>query len=192
MRINVGHTLLIRNSSRGFTLFELMMAVAILSLSLVLAVPSMRTMTERRQTISAVQRIYGELQLARSTAVAMSQPIFMNISSGNDWALGVSNNTLCDPVDNDPACSIPDVNDANAITHRYTVLDNDDVVVNADSNQVTFFSQRGTATPVNITVTSLGGTGYVVNIVVRPLGQVSICSPDDDPSVYLSSYRTCG
>jgi type IV fimbrial biogenesis protein FimT len=192
MRINTERTQLTRNSSRGFSLLELMLAVTVLSLALVMAVPSMTTMTERRQTIGAVERIYGELQLARSTAVAMSQPMFMNISAGNDWALGVSDNTLCDPVDNDPAWSIPDVNDANAITHRYTVLDNDDVVVNADSAQVTFFSQRGTATPVNITVTSQGRTGYVVNIVVRPLGQVSICSPDTDPSVYLSSYRICG
>ena len=192
MRINTERTQLTRNSSRGFSLLELMLAVTVLSLALVMAVPSMTTMTERRQTIGAVERIYGELQLARSTAVAMSQPMFMNISAGNDSALGVSDNTLCDPVDNDPACSIPDVNDANAITHRYTVLDNDDVVVNADSAQVTFFSQRGTATPVNITVTSQGRTGYVVNIVVRPLGQVSICSPDTDPSVYLSSYRICG
>ncbi len=71
MRINSGHTLLIRNLSRGFTLFELMLAVAILSLSLVMAVPSMTTMTERRKMTSAVERIYGELQLARSTAVAM-------------------------------------------------------------------------------------------------------------------------
>ncbi len=178
-------------SSRGFSLLELLMAVVFLSMALVMAVPAMTTMAERRQTMAAVERIYSELQQARSLAVARSQPIFMNISPGDDWALGVSNNELCDPSDNDPACSIPDLANNNPVTHLYSVLDNDNVRVNASGNQVTFFSQRGTATPVNIVVNSLGEVGYVVNIVVRPLGQISICSPDTDPDRYLSSYRAC-
>ena len=181
-----------RTSSRGFTLFELMLAVALLGLALALAVPSLSTMSERRQTIAAVERIYGELQLARSTAVAMSQPIFMNINSGDDWALGVSDNAACDPVDNVPACSIPDVDGNNAITHLFSAVDNGDVTVTADGNQITFFSQRGTATPININVSSAGDTRYSVNIMVRALGQVSICSPTDDPERHLTSYRECG
>ena len=180
------------SSSRGFTLLELLLAVVLLSIALAMAVPSMTTMAERRQTIGAVERIYGELQLARSMAVSMSQPIFMNISPGNDWAIGVSNDAACDPADNDPACSVPDVNGNNAITYRFTSLDNDDVAVGADGNQVTFFSQRGTATPINISVSSQGDIGYIVNIAVRPLGQISICSPTADPARYLSSYRECG
>lgn len=178
-------------SSRGFTLFELLLAVAILSLAVVLAVPAMDTMAERRQTIAAVERIYSELQLARSTAVAMSQPIFMNISSGDNWALGVSNDASCDPTDNNPACAIPDVENNNPVTRLYSVSDNDNVRVSSGGNQITFFSQRGTATPTNIVVTSLGDIGYVVNIVVRPLGQVSVCSPSDDPRRRLTSYRAC-
>jgi prepilin-type N-terminal cleavage/methylation domain-containing protein len=177
---------------KGFTIFELLLAVAVLSLALVLAVPAMTTMSERRQTIAAVERIYSELQLARSTAVAQSQPIFMNINTGNDWALGVSNNAACDPVDNDPACSVPDANGNNPVTHLFSALDNDNVSLNATGNQITFFSQRGTATPVNIVISSLGDVGYVVNILVRPLGQISICSPDTDPAKYIGGYRACG
>ena len=168
-----------RTSSRGFTLIELLLAVALLSVVMVLAVPAMTTMVERRQTIAAVERIYSELQLARSTAVAMSQPVFMNISSGDNWALGVSNDANCDPIDNNP------------ITRLYSVSDNENVRVNSGGNQITFFSQRGTATPTNIVVTSLGDVGYVVNIVVRPLGQISVCSPGDDPRRRLTSYRAC-
>lgn len=187
-----GRALSMPESMQGFTVFELLMAVAVLSLALALAVPAMTTMSERRQTMAAVERIYSELQLARSVAVAQSQPIFMNISTGNNWALGVSNNAACDPVDNDPACSVPDVNGNNAVTHLFTALDNDNVSVNATGNQITFFSQRGTATPVNIVVSSLGEAGYIVNILVRPLGQISICSPDTDPSKYIGNYRACG
>jgi type IV fimbrial biogenesis protein FimT len=177
---------------RGFTLLELLMAVVILSLAVLMAVPAMTKMAERRQTMAAVERIYSELQLARSIAVAQSQPIFMNINPGNDWALGISNNAACDPVDNEPACSVPDLNGNNPVTHLFTSFDNDNVTVNATDNQITFFSQRGTATPVNIVVSSQGEVGYVVNILVRPLGQISICSPNTDPNRRLGSYRACG
>jgi prepilin-type N-terminal cleavage/methylation domain-containing protein len=181
-----------RASSQGFTLLELMMAVVVLAVALVMAVPAMTTMAERRQTMAAVERIYSELQQARSLAVARSQPIFMNINPGDDWALGISNNALCDPADNVPACSIPDLANNNPVTHRFSATDNDNVRVNASGNQITFFSQRGTATPANIVVSSLGEIGYVVNILVRPLGQISICSPNTDPSRHLTSYRVCG
>ena len=180
-----------RTSSRGFTLIELLLAVALLSVVVAFTVPAMATMAERRETIAAVERIYSELQLARSTAVAMSQPVFMNISSGDNWALGVSNDANCDPIDNSPACSIPDVQNNNPVTRLYTVADNDNVRVNAGGNQITFFSQRGTATPTDIVVTSLGDIGYVVNIQVLPLGQIIICSQAGDPRQRLTSYRAC-
>jgi prepilin-type N-terminal cleavage/methylation domain-containing protein len=177
---------------QGFSLLELLLAVVVLAVAVIMAVPAMTTMAERRQTMAAVERIYSELQLARSLAVARSQPIFMNISPGNSWALGLSNNALCDPSDNDPACSIPDLANNNPITHLYSVQDNGNVSINATGNQITFFSQRGTATPANIVVSSNGDAGYIVNIVVRPLGQIAICSPDADPAKHLANYRACG
>jgi type IV fimbrial biogenesis protein FimT len=176
---------------RGYTLLELLLTVTLLASAIGFAVPTMSTMAERRQTMGAVERIYSELQLARSAAVATSQPVFMNISSGTNWAVGVSDNSACDPVDNDPVCSIPDVDGNNAITYRFSVADNDNVQVDANNAQIIFSSQRGTATPANITVTSLGDAGYIVNIIVRPLGQIAICSPIADPARHLTSYREC-
>ena len=56
---------LTRSASYGFTLLELLIAVALLGLVVVLTVPAMTSMSERRQTTAAVERIYSELQLAR-------------------------------------------------------------------------------------------------------------------------------
>jgi Tfp pilus assembly protein FimT len=170
----------------------MLMTVAILALVASMGVPAMTSMVERRQTVAAVERIYSEIQLARSTAVARSEPIFMNLSVGENWAVGVSNNSLCDPLDNDPACELPDVDDNNAVTHRFTVADTGNVSLAASANQISFFPQRGTATPTNIVITSQGSRGYVVNVIVRPLGQISVCSPNDDPATRLNTYRECG
>lgn len=179
------------SASRGFTLLELLVTVGVLALLLSLGVPSMRAAAEKRQTVAAVERIYSELQLARSEAISRSQPVFFNINGGADWAIGVSNDALCDPTDNVPACVLPDMQNNNPITHLYTVNDNDNVVVNADGNQVAFFPQRGTATARTISVSSVGNNGYIANVIVRPLGQISICSPDADPAKYVTSYGDC-
>ena len=191
MHSKVGKIQLKRASMHGFTLLELLLTVTLLAFVAGFAVPMMTTMAERRQTMVAVERIYSELKLARSAAVAMSQPVFMNISSGTNWAVGASDNSDCDPVDNDPACTVPDVDGNNAITYRFSAADNDNVRVDANNAQIAFSSQRGTATPTNITVTSLGDAGYIINITVRPLGQIAICSPTADPARHLTSYREC-
>lgn len=180
-----------RTSSKGFTLLELLATIAILGIVLAMGIPSLATMLEKRRTVAAVERIYSELQLARSTAVARSETVFMNIVPGVDWAVGVSNDALCDPSDNNPVCSLPDVNNNNPVTHLFTSVDNDNVSLASTANQITFLSQRGTASPTTIVVTSQGDMGFVVNIIVRPLGQISICSPTADPGTYVSSYRAC-
>lgn len=151
----------------------------------------MRAAAEKRQTMAAVERIYSELHLARSEAISRSQPVFFNISPGADWAIGISNNALCDPTDNVPACTLPDMDNNNPITHLYTADDNDNVTLNATGNQITFLPQRGTATGATISVSSVGRNGYDVNIIVRPLGQIAVCSPDADPQKYVTSYREC-
>jgi len=176
---------------KGFTLLELMITVAVLAIVITIAVPSMRSAAEKRRTTGAAEEIYSQLQLARSEAIARSQPVFMNISAGADWAIGVSNDAACDPSDNIPACILPDTTNNNPITHRFTSDDHRDVSIATTANQITFQSQRGTANGANIDITSTGDTGYVMSVVVGPLGQVSMCSSNADISKHVSGYRPC-
>lgn len=177
--------------SKGFTLLELLVAMAVLAVIATVGIPSMTAAVERRQTVDAVERIFSEIRLARSASVARSENVFMNISPGANWAIGVSNDATCDPTDNNPACTLPDLTNANPITHLYTVANNDNVSLTTTNNQISFAPQRGTATGTTVTVTSTGDIGYIVNVIVRPLGQIAICSPDTNPSRYLSTYRVC-
>lgn len=180
-------------NSRGFTVLELMVTIAILSLILSVGVPSFQSGVEKRRTIAAAEEIYGQLQLARSEAVARSQPVFMNIAAGADWAIGVSNNVACDPSDNSPACTLPDagtIND-NPITHRFSAADHGTVGLTATAASISFLPQRGTANGASITVTSTGDVGYIMAVNVGALGQVSMCSPDTDATKYVLGYRAC-
>jgi prepilin-type N-terminal cleavage/methylation domain-containing protein len=179
------------DKQRGFTLLELLMVVAVLAIIATIAVPSMRGAAEKRRTIAAAEEIYSQVQLARSEAIARSQPVFMNIAAGANWAIGISNDPACDPTDNVPACALPDAQDNNPITRRFTFNEHQDVSIATTENQINFRSQRGTATVASIDVVSTGDTGYVMSLVVGPLGQVTMCSSDADASKYVSGYRPC-
>ena len=175
----------------GFTLFELMVTVAVLSIVLTVGIPSMRNAAEKRNTTAAAEELYSQIQLARSESIARSQPVFMNIVAGTEWAFGFGSDQNCDPSDNNPACSLPDLDNNNPITHRVTFSDHADMSLATTANQITFLPQRGTATGATIAITSQGTNGYAINVVVGVLGQVSMCSPDTDPAAYVTGYRPC-
>jgi type IV fimbrial biogenesis protein FimT len=175
----------------GFTLFDLMITLAILSIILAFGIPSMRSAAEKRNTTAVAEDIYSQIQLARSEAIARSQLVFMNLAAGNEWAIGVSSDENCDPSDNVPACTLPDTDNNNPITHLVSFGDHDPVSLATTTNQITFEPQRGTATSATINITSSGTTGYVMTVNVGLLGQVSLCSSDADPSKYVTGYRAC-
>jgi type IV fimbrial biogenesis protein FimT len=181
----------VARSERGFTLYELMITVAILALVLGLGVPSMQTAVEKRQTVAAAEHIYSQLQLARSASVARSEQVFANIVEGVDWAVGVSNNAACDPSDNSPACTLPDVDGGNAVTQLVTADDFDTVTLATTSAQITFSPQRATASAATIDITSTEDIGFRMRVEVGLLGQISMCSPNAVPATYVTGYRAC-
>jgi prepilin-type N-terminal cleavage/methylation domain-containing protein len=177
---------------RGFTVIELMITIVILSIAMTLAKPSMLSAIEKRRTIAAAERIYGQLQLARLQSVARSEPVFANFSfSDPDWAMGVSN-VDCDPSDNDPPGTLPDVDDAasNIVTYRITAAEFNDITVESSAD-ILFSPQRATASAATIDVTSTGKVGYLMEIQVGMLGQISMCSPAGNPAQFVGGYRPC-
>ncbi|MGD8339907.1 MAG: GspH/FimT family pseudopilin [Gammaproteobacteria bacterium] len=175
----------------GFTLFELMISIVVLSVLLTVGVPTMLSAAEKRETISAAEEIYSQLQFARSESVSRSAQIFANISAGGTWAIGISDDPNCDPTDNNPACDLPDVTGANAITHLFSSADFNQIGLTTTAAQITFSPQRATATAATIEVASARNMGFTVRIVVTALGQISMCSPNTNPVEYVPDYRAC-
>jgi type II secretion system protein H len=180
-----------KRQQSGFTLLELMIALAVLSIVISVGIPSMRDAVEKGNTTAAAEEIYSQIQVARSESIARSQTVFMNLSEGTEWALGFSSDQNCDPTDNVPACTLPNLDGANPITHRVTFGDHEGMDIASTANQITFMPQRGTASGATISITSQGDNGYAVNVIVGALGQVSLCSPDADPAAYVRRYRPC-
>jgi len=175
----------------GFTLLEIMIALVVLSILFTIGVPTMLTAAEKRETISAAEEIYSQLQFARSESVSRSAQIFANIVAGADWAIGISDDTNCDPEDNLPACDIPDVNGGDPITHLFSAAEFNQIALTTTANQITFSPQRATATAATIEVSSTRNMGFAIRIVVGVLGQISMCSSNANPVEYVPEYRAC-
>jgi type IV fimbrial biogenesis protein FimT len=180
-----------RQVESGFTLLELMITVAVLAILIAVGGPSMLRAAEKRETVSATEEIYSQLQFARSEAVARSDEVFANIVAGAGWAIGVSDNAGCDPSDNMPACTLAEIPAGNDVTYLFSAADFDDISVATTANQITFSPQRATASAATIDVTSTGRVGYRMRVVVGVLGQISICSPNANPVTFVSGYRPC-
>ena len=133
-------------SQTGFSLLDLMVTIGVLAIIAAIGVPSMQEAVEKRNTKAAAEEIYSQIQLAKSESIARSEQVFMNIVDGANWAIGFGSDQTCDPTDNAPVCTLPDLDNNNPITHRLTFADRPNVNVTATTNQLTFTPQRGMST----------------------------------------------
>lgn len=82
------------NSSKGFSLIELIIVVVIIGIIATIGVPSYQGMMERGRITSASNNLLGAMQLARSEAATRRTNVTVcasggqNACSGNDWSTG--------------------------------------------------------------------------------------------------------
>jgi type IV fimbrial biogenesis protein FimT len=78
----------------GFTLLELLITVAVVSIAMAIAVPSMTTFVQNDRLTTNINTLVGHLGLARSEALKRSQQVSICISSdaatctGTNWEEG--------------------------------------------------------------------------------------------------------
>ncbi|WP_395682625.1 GspH/FimT family pseudopilin [Dokdonella sp.] len=76
-----------RRSAAGFTLFELMIAVAIVAILAAMAFPSYRDFSQRMNVTNSTNQLVGALNTARSEAVKRGRQVAV-IANGGDWSRG--------------------------------------------------------------------------------------------------------
>ena len=193
---------------RGFTLLEMLIAMAILAIIITYAVPSMSTFYDNQRLMGATEQVYGHLQQARSEAVARNVTTYANfaVDGSDSWEYGVSSaNSLCDLTATTPttanACviSVDDgdgtldpgdgsVDTGDLVLMRFTDADYDGVSMNIASfssctTQCVFDPLRGTSTSGQVNLT--GNNGNNLRVTVSLLGRVAVCTPDGSMPNYL-------
>jgi type IV fimbrial biogenesis protein FimT len=183
---------------RGFTLIELMVGIAVISMVLFFMIPSMAAWMQSSQIRSATESIQGALQLARAEAVRRNTPVEMVLTSvagggsSTDWVVRcVTSSATC-----------PGVAQAETFIQSRAAAEgapNATITVNPAMSAIAF-TGTGRISPVpagNITLNvghmtansciADGGEYRCLRLVVAPGGQTRMC----DPSLAAPNPRAC-
>jgi type IV fimbrial biogenesis protein FimT len=150
-------------NNRGFTLIELLVTVAVLILLLVLGVPEYRRMTENNRQVAAINKIVGDLNLARTEAVKRGRTV-----------------TLCGSTDG-ATCNTANWENGWIV---FTDLNKDNVVDNGDGD---ILISRNTALPagLNLRAVEFDSTSIVQYL---PNGQLRDTDGDGDAD---GTFQVC-
>lgn len=91
--------------SRGFTLVEMLVTLAIFAVLLMIAIPSMRPFLQSQSVKNASMDINSTVALARSEAIKRNATVDVTANSATDWSQGwvVSQNTPAAVIRKQPA-----------------------------------------------------------------------------------------
>ena len=172
-------------TSKGFTVIELLIAVAVLAIITSMALPSYRTIIEKRQVTSGSQQVGAFISAAQLEAVKRNENVTVSYvyTDETDWCIGM--------VIGDANCTCSADTDANTCkidgTDRVLIPDNlnySDALQGVDGNDG-FVIDPVRGMLVNFTdVTSFQFVSqpeetYALNTRIGPTGRVSICSVSD-------------
>jgi len=197
---------------RGFTLLEVMIVVTIVAIILTMAVPTFKSIFEKRQVVSAAEQILSFIEVARGEAIKRNQKVNISWSSPGghnvNWCIGAALITCdCTEADSTQAdfCAI------DSIPYRLTQSDFVDMSfefmhMRPLSSSFAFDPVRGI--PIDVAdaesvdgdwlflMHSDAGTKiegkrlYEIQLGLNATGNASLCT-DDDRFTIIGGYAIC-
>lgn len=199
----------LRRRSEGFTLLEVLIALAIMVMLVTFGVPSFSSFYSGQRVIGAAEQIYNHLQQARTEAVTRNTTVYVNFtgSGSTTWSYGMSSiNSGCDltkTAATDAGACVMVVDDGDGsvygiggstdtgdlVLNRFTSADYSGVTMtiasfSSGSNQFVLSATRGTSTSGTVT---LSANSKSLKITMSLLGRPKICSP----SGTIQGYPSC-
>jgi type IV fimbrial biogenesis protein FimT len=166
---------------QGFTLVELVVAIAVFAILLLLGMPAYTAWMQNSQIRVSAEGILNGLQTARAEAVRRNQPILFQLSgTGAGWSVALnSDGTVLqirpDFEGNKTAVVTPTPSSASEVT--FGTLGQ--VIANSDSGQPTM-------TQIDVTSSALASARNL-RVLISPAGEVRMC----DPALASSDPRAC-
>jgi type IV fimbrial biogenesis protein FimT len=162
---------------RGFTLIEVLVALAIIFILALVSIPSFINLIQSRRLSTAAEQLYNTLQYARTEAIKRNANVYVSFITGDSWCYGVNLNSACN-------CSIPNNcglgSEAAPESQKLSLTTS-----GLSGNSIYFESTHAAANAAgSITYTVYGGTP-LVTISVGRLGNLQMCSNS------LSEYTSC-
>jgi prepilin-type N-terminal cleavage/methylation domain-containing protein len=171
-------------SQKGFTLIELMVAIAILGILVTLAAPSFNAFIDKYRVKRAADTVSAFLINAKSEAVKRNQPVTAVAGGGGgNWCVGMTEEATCDCL-TAGACQIDGVDRVvQGASFKGVSLNGPD-----PGHAFEFKPLRGTVSG-NDTVELQSVNGLQINVRVGTVGRVRLCSPSGSGNV--GGYPVC-
>ena len=154
-----------RRRARGFTLLELMVALAIVAVLTTLALPSFGSMVARHRLKAAAEQLQMDLAELRLLSAQRAQPLHLDVSAGAQWCYALAVASGCD-------CRVPQACQLKTVrAHDHpgvTLLEGDPLVVDARS---TGALTHGRAALLQ------GSQGAQLRVGLTLLGRPKVCAP---------------
>lgn len=178
----------------GFTLIELIIAIAVAAILLSAGVPSFLGAIERNRLKSVGEAIYADLQFIRSEAIErnryMSIKFDVDGSDDTDWCYGLklgilSGGASCDCRQTDASqADYCEIDGAKKVVSSADYKDTH--MTGLPSNTLSFNPFMGTSNAGTVTLSRSNGED--LSIVLSSTGRVKICAPT---GTGIPGYASC-
>ena len=184
---------------KGFTVIELMIAVAVLAIIASLALPSYRTLIEKRRVTSGAEQLAAFLSAVQLEAVKRSENITVSYewTDGDNWCVGLASGfTECDCTVSDPATADCKVGDVVRVFNQSSINHPDVVNQMTGDGSFVFDPARGLVfdnsslsgyDSADFGLVSENGT-YQLSVAINQVGRVTSCSANDKD---VPGYAPC-
>lgn len=189
-----------RQHQTGFTLVELMIAIAVMVILTVLAVPGFTTYLDKSRVRGAADDVVNLMAQARQAGVKFDRGVRVSdVVAGGGWCLGANQAALpavLDPVAAPAACDCTNANQCVVDGQRLVVssTDHQGVTLSSPPGDIDFDGRLGIRSDANtgdadassFDLTSRSGR-FVLTVAVSPLGQALVCSKQGN----ILGYPSC-
>jgi type IV fimbrial biogenesis protein FimT len=165
----------LRATQRGFSLVEMLTAAAVLSVVASLSTGSWRELIGKLRLQSVAQELAADVQLARSSAVALNRPVRLDVQQQAAGACvlaytGAQGACTCTPQ------GVPTCEADEQVLKSHWLPANGRVTVSANVTSMRFDPTVGTVSPTATLRIGLAD-GRALAQVVNIMGRVRTCSP---------------
>ncbi|WP_165482264.1 GspH/FimT family pseudopilin [Fluoribacter gormanii] len=172
------------NKLRGFSLFEIMITIAILVIVMGIAFPSYTNFMNQKRVRTGTEELYNYIKIAQSEALTTKNTLYLSFRPAN-WCYGLSDTAPCD-------CTVVNSCLVNGIQ---TIVQSSDYSGNPVTLSIIGFSGSASAPSIIFdgfhgTITSGGSITVTLSdksatINANSMGLVTVCSNT------VSGYQTC-
>jgi prepilin-type N-terminal cleavage/methylation domain-containing protein len=168
------------SAHHGFSVIELMIAVAVLAIITSLALPSYRALIEKRQVTSGAQQVAAFLSSAQLEAVKRNEEVVVSYSPPADgsWCIGIdADDGVCDCGTDLNSCTVdgtPKVMNQDNLNYSEAMagmVGDQAFAIDPVRGMMTDFTDGAT-----FQFLSDPEQTYALNVTIGPNGRVSICS----------------